>query len=57
MNIVPQNSLSSFESYFNEKKNLKVNWRVALSADIFPSKKTNEKQRIEFFFFCGLEVI
>ena len=38
MNIFPQNTLSSFKTYFNEEINLKGDWRVALSEIIFPAK-------------------
>ena len=38
MNIFPQNTLSSFKNYFNEKIILEGDWRVALTEIIFPAK-------------------
>ena len=38
MNNFPQNTLSSFKNYFNEKINLEGDWRVSLAQIFIPAK-------------------
>ena len=56
LNFFPQNTLSSFKSYFNEEINLEGDWRVALSESIF-SAKINQvnKSHLEIISSEGLK--
>ena len=55
MNIFPQNTVSSFENYFNEETNLEADWRVALSEIIFPVKINQaDKSDLKIFSSEGL---
>ena len=55
MNNFPQNTLSSFKNYFNEKINLEWDWRVSL-AQIFNPAKINQanKSDLKIFSSAGL---
>ena len=56
MNIIPQNTLSSFKNYFNEEIILERDWRVALSETIFPAKISQvNKSDLKIFSSEGLK--
>ena len=56
MNIFPENTLSSFKNYFNEKIYLEGDWRVALSEIIFPAKiNQGNKSDLKIFSSEGLK--
>ena len=56
MNIFPQNTLSSFKTYFNEEINLEEDWRFAPSEIIFPAKRNQvNKSDLKIFSSEGLK--
>ena len=56
LDILTQNTFSSFKNYFNEEINLKGDWRVALR-EIYPTGKINQvnKNYLKMFSSEGLK--